>query len=46
MQGERARKLLGWSPKQRSLDDEIPDMIASEARRLGLVEGHAAKVAG
>lgn len=42
----RARKLLGCSPKQRSLDDEIPDMIASEARRLGLVEGHAAKVAG
>ncbi len=42
----RARKLLGWSPKERSLMDELPDVVASEARRLGLVEGHAAKVAG
>ncbi|KAI9876213.1 MAG: hypothetical protein M1830_007020 [Pleopsidium flavum] len=42
----RARKLLGWSPKERSLNDELPDVVASEARRLGLVEGHAAKVAG
>lgn len=42
----RARKLLGWSPKGRSLEDEIPDAVASEARRAGLVEGHAAKVAG
>jgi len=42
----RARKLLGWSPKGRSLEDEIPDAVASEARRSGLVEGHAAKVAG
>ena len=42
----RARKLLGWSPKGRSLVEEIPDAVASEARRSGLVEGHAAKVAG
>ena len=42
----RARKLLGWSPQGRSLEDEIPDVVASEARKLGLVEGHAAKVAG
>lgn len=42
----RARKLLGWSPKQRSLEDEVPDVVASEARRMGLVEGHAAKVSG
>ena len=42
----RARKLLGWSPKGRSMEDEIPDAVASEARRSGLVEGHAAKVAG
>ncbi len=42
----RARKLLDWSPKGRSLEDEIPDAVASEARKLGLVEGHAAKVAG
>lgn len=42
----RARKLLGWSPRARSLEDEISDAVASEARRADLVEGHAAKVAG
>ena len=42
----RARKLLGWIPSGRSIDDEIPYTLSAEAKRLGLVEGHAAKVTG
>lgn len=42
----RARKLLGWTPKERSIEDEIPEVVSSEARLLGLVKGHAANVAG
>lgn len=42
----RSRKLLGWSPKERSLEEEIPEIIRSEASRLGIVQGHAAHVAG
>ena len=41
----RARKLLGWSPKEQSMEAEIPDIIHSEAKRLGLLPGHAAQVA-
>ena len=41
----RARKLLGWHSLERSLYEEIPDVISSEARKLGLTVGHAAKVA-
>jgi len=33
---KRARKLLGWSPKGKSLKDSIPDIVASEAAILGL----------
>lgn len=42
----RARKLLEWSPKQRSFDDDISEVVTSEAKSLGLVTGHAAKVSG
>ena len=35
----KARKLLGWSPKVKSLEDEIPEAIKSEAKKLGLVQG-------
>ncbi|KAL9098814.1 MAG: hypothetical protein Q9163_005592 [Psora crenata] len=42
----RARTLLGWSPKEQSLEAEIADAVSSEARRLGITVGHAAKVAG
>ena len=42
----RARKLLGWTPKERSIEDEIPEVVSSEAKLLGIVKGHAAKVAG
>ncbi|KAL8687820.1 MAG: hypothetical protein Q9218_006112 [Villophora microphyllina] len=42
----RARKLLGWSPKGKSLETEIPDTVAYEADLRGFVQHHAAKVAG
>ena len=42
----RARKILGWKPVEGSVEDEIPVAIEIEAKSLGLVEGHAAKVAG
>lgn len=41
----RARKLLGWTPMEKSIEDETPETVAVEAKRLGLVEGHAATVA-
>ncbi|GAP84098.2 putative nucleoside-diphosphate-sugar epimerase protein [Rosellinia necatrix] len=31
----RARKYLGWEPHGRSLEDEIPDIVAGEAKSLG-----------
>ncbi|KIV76865.1 hypothetical protein PV11_08716 [Exophiala sideris] len=40
----RGKKLLGWKPKERSIEDELPTAVDSEARLLGLTEGHAAKV--
>jgi len=33
---ERASKYLGWKPRGRSLRDEIPDILAGEAARLGI----------
>ncbi|KAJ9132973.1 Nucleoside-diphosphate-sugar epimerase [Pleurostoma richardsiae] len=32
----RARKFLGWKPHGRSLKDEIPDIVAGEAKLLGI----------
>lgn len=32
----RARKLLGWTPKQRSLEDELPIAVDYEVQRLNL----------
>lgn len=32
----RGRKVLGWQPKERSLEDEVPDIIRAEAARLGM----------
>jgi len=43
---KRARKYLGWKPKGRSLKDEIPDIVDSEAKSLGLKPGYAEKAAG
>ena len=42
----RARKLLGWSPKGKSIEAEIPQLVTDEAKSLGLIQGHAAGVAG
>lgn len=43
----RARKLLGWSPKERRMnEEEIAETVSMTAKRLGLVQGHAAQVAG
>lgn len=32
----RATKLLGWKPSERSLIDEVPDIVGSEAKRTGI----------
>lgn len=32
----RARKILGWKPLERSLGEEIPEIVRSEAARAGL----------
>ncbi len=40
----RAKKLLGWKPKMPSIEDELPNAVESEARLLGMIKGHAAKV--
>ncbi|KAL8780724.1 MAG: hypothetical protein Q9213_006337 [Squamulea squamosa] len=42
----RARELLGWSPRGKSIEDEIPDTMAFEADLRGYIKHHAAKVAG
>ncbi|KAL8716922.1 MAG: hypothetical protein Q9225_005786 [Loekoesia sp. 1 TL-2023] len=42
----RARKLLGWSPKGKSIEEETPNTVAYEADIRGFVKHHAAKVAG
>lgn len=43
---KRARKYLGWKPEGKSLEEEIPDIVDSEARSLGLKPGYAEKAAG
>ncbi|TVY60806.1 Uncharacterized protein LSUE1_G008355 [Lachnellula suecica] len=43
---KRARKYLGWKPEGRSLKDEIPYIVESEAKALGLKPGYAEKAAG
>ncbi|USP78645.1 hypothetical protein yc1106_05919 [Curvularia clavata] len=37
----RAKKLLGWTPKQKSLFDLLPDIIDDEAKLLGRIKPHA-----
>ena len=36
---KRGRKVLGWNPKGKSLEEEIPDIVDGEARSLGLRVG-------
>ena len=43
---KRARKYLGWKPKGRSLMEELPFIVDSEAPSLGMKTGHALKAAG
>ncbi|KAH7355009.1 hypothetical protein BKA65DRAFT_452177 [Rhexocercosporidium sp. MPI-PUGE-AT-0058] len=43
---KRARKYLDWKPTGRSLKDEIPFIVDSEAQILGIKKGHAEKVSG
>ncbi|KAL4877044.1 hypothetical protein BJY04DRAFT_199156 [Aspergillus karnatakaensis] len=33
---QRAKKILGWMPQERSLDEELPEIVRSEAVRMGL----------
>ncbi|KAF2262080.1 NAD(P)-binding protein [Lojkania enalia] len=42
----RAKKLFGWEPKQKSLEQLLPDIVDLEARELGLIKGHAEQAAG
>ena len=41
----RAHRLLNWTPKEETIDEEIPKSLEIEAKALGLVRGHAAQVA-
>ncbi|KAF2637808.1 NAD(P)-binding protein [Massarina eburnea CBS 473.64] len=42
----RARKLLGWEPKQKSLVDTIEDLVVREAKALGLAKTHQEVASG
>jgi nucleoside-diphosphate-sugar epimerase len=42
----RAQKLLGWTPKGKSMMDLLPEIVEDEAKLLGMVKGHAALAAG
>lgn len=42
----RAKKLLGWTPKQKKLADYLGEIVEAEARSLGMKKGHAAQAAG
>ncbi|KAF2736931.1 NAD(P)-binding protein [Polyplosphaeria fusca] len=42
----RARKLLGWNPKQPKVESVLPTIVEGEAKELGLIKGHAEQAAG
>lgn len=42
----RARNLFGWSPTGDSPEKVLPDLVAGEARKLGITIGHAVVAAG
>ena len=44
----RARKLLQWAPTkgEKDLENDISEVVGAEAKSLGLIPSHAAKVAG
>lgn len=37
----RANKLFGWTPKQKTLSQLLPEVVEDEAKKLGLIQGHA-----
>jgi nucleoside-diphosphate-sugar epimerase len=41
----RARKLLGWTPKQKSMSDLLPEIVDDEAKILGRIRQHAEEAA-
>lgn len=41
----RAKKLLGWTPKQKSLFDLLPEIVNDEAKSLGRILQHAQEAA-
>ena len=41
----RGKRLLGWSPHRAPLMEDLPEAVEIEAKDLGLIQGHAAKVA-
>ncbi|RDW69593.1 hypothetical protein BP6252_08613 [Coleophoma cylindrospora] len=42
----RAREYLGWTPKQPSLEEILPEMVVAEAKAFGLEKGYREKAAG
>ena len=42
----RAGKLLGWKPSGKSPKEEMPALVQQQARKLGLIKGHAVQAAG
>ncbi|KAL6704632.1 hypothetical protein ACN47E_008029 [Coniothyrium glycines] len=42
---KRARKLLGWTPKEKSVFDLLPDIVEKEAIEVGLSKTHAEEAA-
>lgn len=38
---QRAKKYFGWEPKGRHLKDEVPDIVAGEAKKLGITPKYA-----
>lgn len=43
---KRARKVLGWKPTGKSLQDEMENIIDGEAKKLGMEKGYREKVSG
>jgi len=41
----RANKLFGWTPKQKSVFDLLPEIIDGEAKAMGRIRQHAEEAA-
>jgi len=42
----RARKLFGWTPKGDSIEKLLPSIVKEEAKKIGVIKGHAVHAAG